>query len=136
MPVALEIWSIQNLYVFDIQDRVLLSTMLLLILWSIARSSAPVILPHKNVQFLKSTTTSAVARNETSMAFKYRGPTVCRKQPVVTAEALQRRSRTAPSYMTNALWHMTWWKIAKLQIRIALLNAYSVRGFPLTDPIG
>lgn len=102
-----------------------------------SRDAHAVIPPRKNAKPWKLTSAGAVARNEAVCAQRYLGRTVWRRW-----SGYHRRSRVETKMhclkqLGQSLMARDFNRqVAEIQIRIAVLNRYTVLGIPVTEPVG
>lgn len=101
------------------------------------RGAQAVIPPRKNAKPWKPSTTGAIARNEALRASKYLGRAIWRKWT-----GYHRRSRAEAKMNCVKLLGQSLMardfdrQVAELQVRAAVLNAYTALGIPVTRPAG
>ena len=102
-----------------------------------SRDAHAVIPPRKNAKPWKPTGAGAVARNEAVCAQRYLGRTLWRRW-----SGYHRRSRVETKMhclkqLGQSLMARDFNRqVAEIQIRIAVLNRYTVLGIPVTEPVG
>ena len=101
------------------------------------RGAQAIIPPRKNAKPWKPSTTGAIARNEALRASKYLGRAIWRKWT-----GYHRRSRAEAKMNCVKLLGQSLMardfdrQVAELQVRAAVLNAYTALGIPVTRPVG
>jgi transposase len=101
------------------------------------RGAHAVIPPRKNAKPWKAISAGAVARNEALRASKYLGRALWRRW-----SGYHRRSRVETKMHCVKLLGQRLMardfdrQVAELQVRIAVLNGYTVLGIPVTEPVG
>ena len=102
-----------------------------------ARNAHAVIPPRKNAKLWKSDTPGARARNEAVRSSKYLGRALWRQ-----VTGYHRRSRVETKMHCMKLLGQSLMMrgfdrlVAKIQVRIAVLNRYTALGIPITKPLG
>ena len=102
-----------------------------------ARNAHAVIPPRKNAKPWKPTSAGAIARNEAVNASRYLGRTLWKRW-----SGYPRRSRVESKMHCIKLIGQSLMardfdrQVAEVQIRVAVLNRYTVLGIPVTEPVG